>query len=288
MTPLRERLRGLANVVVEQLGEGAMSLDKENLQSLNNIANALSAEEMIAIERSDVSFRVNSGFAIVLNQQTPVSKPREISLKDVLVDADHYLTDPLPYGCHVIFGSAGDGKTVFSHEISRVLQIPIHTVFERSLTNEPISLSYDEINATFQQAFTEPAAIIDSLRFIDLYGVGFPALEKGVNKGVFAYVQWLNVLATRFKTHLFVVVSTERPDEMTKNVYQFYLNSAANSCWLLQGFGNGLAIRADKPRSAWIPFSFKNTAVWSATDNEHIACTKTVAKDLNIKFEQKD
>lgn len=238
----------------------------EDLQKLNLATNIMQSDQLSSLNPEVPVFRVNSGFAIVGGGLKPVHS-QNVSLQPIITEGGSYITDPLPFGCHVIFGSAGDGKTVFATEIAQLLKISVTTIFERTFRPEDlVALSYVEIEQAIRKCLESPVAIIDSLRFIDLYGVGFPALEKGVNKGVFAFVQWLNILAARQGCHLFVIVSTERTDEVVKNTYQNYLNSAANSCWLLRGFGRGICIRADKPRSDWVPFSFKNNAVWSQDD----------------------
>lgn len=257
----------------------------EDLQKLNLATNIMQSDQLSALNPEVPIFRVNSGFTIMGGDLRSV-EPRKVSLKPIIEEGGVYITDPLPFGCHVIFGSAGDGKTVFAREIAKLLQVPVTTIFERTfLPTDKVALSYVEIEQAVRTCLESSVSIIDSLRFIDLYGVGFPALEKGVNKGVFAFVQWLNILAARQGAHLFVIVSTERTDEVVKNTYQNYLNSAANSCWLLRGFGRGICIRADKPRSDWVSFSFKNTAVWSQ-DEQKIMMTQTERKknDFQITY----
>lgn len=258
-----DALRDYAHKYSDAVAKDRENAKMEDLHKLNLATNIMQSDQLSSLNPEVPVFRVNSGFAIVGGDLRPVQST-QVSLEPVIVEGGAYVTDPLPFGCHVIFGSAGDGKTVFASEIAKLLNISVTTIFERTFNPaDKVALSYVEIEQAVRSCLEKPVSIIDSLRFIDLYGVGFPALEKGVNKGVFAFVQWLNILAARQGVHLFVIVSTERTDEVIKNTYQNYLNSAANSCWLLRGFGRGICIRADKPRSDWVPFVFKNDAIWS-------------------------
>lgn len=262
-----DSLREYAQHYGEKIVDKGVNAKTEDLQKLSLATNVIQGDQLSVLEPDVPIFRVNSGFVISCGS---LKRPKsiDVSLRQILEDDDSYLIDNLPFGCHVVFGSAGDGKSVFVNEIAKLLAIPVYTVFERVFKpGDDVALTYAEIENTVRTSLERPVSIIDSLRFIDLYGVGFPALEKGLNKGVFTFVQWLNILAARQGVHLFVVVSTERSDESIKMTFQNYLNSAANSCWLLRGFGRGVCLRADKPRSDWVPFSFKNNAVWSRSDS---------------------
>lgn len=260
------------------LEQGISTLDSSVKEdALRNIATAVSVAASPGLDVLDdrgYTFRVNNSFTINLDAIKPATEHIDLRLDEFIRcddDNNAYIEKPLPYGCHVIFGSAGAGKSVFAEELKQRFGCRHFFTFERDFQNPSlIAVSPFEINEAVREAVTTDGSIIDSLRFVDLYGVGFPALEKGLNKGVFAFVQWLNAITMKLKVRIFVVVSTEREDPYVKTIFQNYLNSAANSCWFLQGFGQGLVIRADQPRSEWIRFHFDNDAIWSLsmTNNE--------------------
>lgn len=214
---------------------------------------------------SNLIFRVNSGMQLDLSVFQDINASvQKLSIYDVFVKGSDYFRTPLSPGVHVIFGPAGQGKSVFSKELAKRFKIPYFNVFE---SEEHSAITEPEIALSLRQAVAEPIAIVDSLRFIGMQATGFPALDKGINSGVFTFIQWLSTIAMRHSSILFVVVSTERTDEYIQQLYKDMLSGAVKSAYLLRGYGSGLAINRDNARSEWQPFDFHNNANWSFHSN---------------------
>lgn len=217
--------------------------------------------------KEDAIFRLSSGAFIDLSNLERDAHPDQIinlcrpSYKDLFENDDPYYTDDLPTGVHIILGKPGSGKSGFSRDMAIRKDIGYFEVFERRLTPETRpkfsqvrrmqqgpAYTLRGIENALRSALREKVAIIDSIRFIALFATGFPALIRGVNSGIFAFVQWLNILAENEGATLFLVISTEVQDQAVVSLYEDYLFGAANSVLTMMGYGNTLFTRADKAR----------------------------------------
>lgn len=253
-----EDLRILENLSSKEFVDRLEALKTKTLgvKLVNQIEENLSSQSF--------EFRLNSGFTLRLRDLADRSaeRPTKVNIDDILIEESGYATGDLQNGVHVIFGSPGRGKSVMAKTIGDHLGIQPYMVYESS-GDGASALTEEEITNVFNKALSEPVSIIDSTRFISINATGFPAIEKGVNSGIFAFLQWLSIVAERQKTKVFVVVSTERRDDLVRDVFKDYIDGSATTAWMVTGQGRGFCIRRDKPRADWIPFEFKNNADWS-------------------------
>lgn len=195
-------------------------------------------------------------------------KDQKISLGSLMESPSEYVSDDLPYGCHVIYGGPGSGKSLLASQIM-TLGIERYVLFEhvKGVDDSEVGLDVLDMTNFISVCLQDGSGIIDSMRLLSFMS-SWPAIMQGVSSFQFAFTQWLSLVASRCKCHLFLVMSTENSSEAILSLYQTYLKGGPMSCWEMRSLGNGLVHRRDKTRFEMQPFTLKNKGDWYEKEAE--------------------
>lgn len=233
---------------------GGMTVD-EYLNLLGEKYERLQSE---TTNRHDqVSFKIDKGERLCINTNVGNRQPKQIRVKDIFTSSTHeeFLDGYFEPGLHVIFGSAGVGKSLAGEVLYR-RKVPRHAIFEhiRDVDPKDIAIDLRGMEAKIQQVINDGYGFVDSLRLLPMIASGYPAILQGVSSSIFVFSQWLSIVCSQTNTVMFAVVSTERTQESIQELYFDYLKGGPVSCWLLTGRGQGIGHRKYKEREVDIAF----------------------------------